>query len=541
MAILTVYDIMGIQNFIFSSKELKDNIGASKIVKDTLDIYLIDVIKENTKKFELNWKESSKFKMLEDSDIEAEILYIGGGNALVIYTDKDIESKITRKFSRVVFEKSYSLSVATAYIETNFESFKEDKEKLFKSLDENKNSFLKTMPLMGISITKQDLQTGLPISYIDKYNNLTRESFLKRDNIKQKGKADNEDCYINDRDKYTFSNELDKLGKKTGESKIAVVHIDGNNMGNLIDELMQGINDYSEAVPKIRLISKEIDNCFRKAYKNTIHFIESKMDTINKNNIIGVHHFNEKQILPIRSIILNGDDVTFVTNAKIALSVTEQFLKEINNFESSLFENKLSACAGICIANSHFPFNKAYEISEECCGSAKSKAKYIAQKDNSDVKSCLDFHVIYSGITSDLQSIRDNMYNVIGLPEPSVKKDKKLKLRKYNLLQRPYFVVPQNKELHNIEDKDNFEIFKNLHKGLKSDWPRTRLKKLREAFMKGDVETKIYLRECRVRGYVLHEISYYMDAEETGYYDDDTSPYFDVIEMLDIYFDLGVE
>ena len=126
---------------------------------------MIDVIKENTKKCELNWKESSKFKMLEDSDIEAEILYIGGGNALVIYKDKEIESKITRKFSRVVFEKSYSLSVATAYIETNFESFKEDKEKLFKSLDENKNSFLKTMPLMGISITKQDLQTGLPIFF----------------------------------------------------------------------------------------------------------------------------------------------------------------------------------------------------------------------------------------------------------------------------------------------------------------------------------------------------------------------------------------
>ena len=48
MAILTVYDIMGIQNFIFSSKELKDNIGASKIVKNTLDIYLIDVIVENS-------------------------------------------------------------------------------------------------------------------------------------------------------------------------------------------------------------------------------------------------------------------------------------------------------------------------------------------------------------------------------------------------------------------------------------------------------------------------------------------------------------
>ena len=536
MAILTVYDIMGIQNFIFSSKELKDNIGASKIVKDTLDIYLIDVIKENTKKCELNWKGSSKFKMLEDSDIEAEILYIGGGNALVIYKDKDIESKITRKFSRVVFEKSYSLSVATAYIETNFESFKEDKEKLFKSLDENKNSFLKTMPLMGISITKQDLQTGLPISYIDKYNNLTRESFLKRENIKQKGKVDNEDCYINDREKYIFSNELDKLGKKTGESKIAVVHIDGNNMGNLIDELMQGINDYSEAVPKIRLISKEIDNCFRNAYKNTINFIENKIDLINKNNLIGLHHCDEKQILPIRSIILNGDDVTFVTNAKIALSVTEKFLKEINNFESQIFKNKLSACAGICIANSHFPFNKAYEISEECCGSAKSKAKYIAQKDNSDVKSCLDFHVIYSGVTSDLQSIRDNMYNVIDLGDPS---DKKIK--KYNLLQRPYFVVPQNKELHNIKDKDNFETFKKHHKDLKSDWPRTRLKKLREVFMKGRVETEVYLRECRVRGYVLPKISDYMDEEETGYYTDETSPYFDVIEMLDIYFDLGVE
>ena len=67
------------------------------------------------------------------------------------------------------------------------------------------------------------------------------------------------------------------------------------------------------------------------------------------------------------------------------------------------------------------------------------------------------------------------------------------------------------------------------------------LKKLREVFMKGRVETEVYLRECRVRGYVLPKISDYMDEEETGYYTDETSPYFDVIEMLDIYFDLGVE
>ena len=114
-------------------------------------------------------------------------------------------------------------------------------------------------------------------------------------------------------------------------------------------------------------------------------------------------------------------------------------------------------------------------------------------------------------------------------------------------LRKLYSLESSNKTLYDITTKDpltgayNFETFKKHHKDLKSDWPRTRLKKLREVFMKGRVETEVYLRECRVRGYVLPKISDYMDEEETGYYTDETSPYFDVIEMLDIYFDLGVE
>ena len=44
--IAALYDVRGIQEFIFSSTKLKENIGASIIVKEILDRFLKESIKE---------------------------------------------------------------------------------------------------------------------------------------------------------------------------------------------------------------------------------------------------------------------------------------------------------------------------------------------------------------------------------------------------------------------------------------------------------------------------------------------------------------
>ena len=57
----------------------------------------------------------------------------------------------------------------------------------------------------------------------------------------------------------------------------------------------------------------------------------------------------------------------------------EIFFKELNNiFQKDEMGKNLNACAGIAFVKPHYPFSSAYKISEECCDSAKEKAKAIA-------------------------------------------------------------------------------------------------------------------------------------------------------------------
>ena len=100
MGILAIYDITGIQDFIFSTPKLKEIIGASKLVENILEKYLPDILSDIGKNESLNivqnWRPiapeqpAPDFAMHVDSTIDAEVLYIGGGNARVAYKDKGL-------------------------------------------------------------------------------------------------------------------------------------------------------------------------------------------------------------------------------------------------------------------------------------------------------------------------------------------------------------------------------------------------------------------------------------------------------------------
>ena len=174
-------------------------------------------------------------------------------------------------------------------------------------------------------------------------------------------------------------------------SFIAIIHIDGNSMGETVTNLMKNFRDYDEAIENIKDISKCIDYNYREAFKSAI------LSTINKMGI-------NNNTLRIKPLIFDGDDITVACDAKLAFELAVSTLNEISNKE--IRGNRMSACAGICIAKAHFPFSKAYKIAEEATTEAKKRSREYPGT------SWLDYHINFSGLTGSLTDIREKWYQL---------------------------------------------------------------------------------------------------------------------------------
>jgi hypothetical protein len=538
MITLTMYDVTGIQDYIFQSNELKENIGASTLVAKMTSDFLYQALETTigtTLAIISDWKDQ-EFQMIHDQQLLAEVIYSGGGNALVAYRNPEIAAKVNKKLSKIILEKVGSIPLVFITKEVEGKDFHQDRKKLLKELKEKKNSIGKSTPLLGVSITALDTKTNYPVSMYDEQKKayVPLEIFYKRKMARDMNKSETEKGY-------KMPLEFDQLGRGEGESNIAVVHIDGNSLGRLFDCYLKKHSDYVTAISTMRKLSTNISNVYRDAFAKTVDFIieaikENKLERLNLQKDHG------DVILPIRSIVLNGDDVTFVCDARIAFAVTEYFLHRINEAKILPGEGKnLSACAGIAIVKSHFPFYRAYQIAEICCSNAKEKGKTIANDTSTDVKSWMDFHIVQSGIINDITTYRQQNYNLFDTGSHLEHK----KYKAFNLLWRPW-LVDTDSDAEQEEARFNFNHFKSIFSQFtegEKKWPRHRLKQLRDTLVEGKNATESLISELNSRGLQLPKVKM-QDAKtflKEGFNAEYQTPYYDVLEMLDLYIPLEEE
>ena len=110
--------------------------------------------------------------------------------------------------------------------------------------------------------------------------------------------------------------------------------------------------DYCEAVDSMRRLSRSISLKYEKAFGELVALLQEENSIKcleNKGVKYAKDEESEKKCCPIRLIILNGDDVTFVCDGRIALSAAEKFLEEIDGKTLEDFNIPISACAGVAI------------------------------------------------------------------------------------------------------------------------------------------------------------------------------------------------
>jgi len=492
-------DATGIQPYIFGSTQLKENIGASYLVGNIYEDILRDSLEEiQFRNVDLNeWKNNPEI----NSDREFFIGYKGGGNALLFFKDPNKAKSFVKTWTKRLLIDSPGLKTAVAV--TNFElnDFSNNLKKLFKKLKENKFRFQPQIILPSHGITAECNRTGLSAEVLRKHDDklipVSSVVASKTDVIKKandKLRTEFQDILNN---KYQFPEKIDELGQQKGENNfISIVHIDGNGIGDRFRAC--------KTLKEIRELSIEVESATKKS-------MDKMLAVIIDNYAKFQDDFNLKEsFLPVRPIIFGGDDVTFITDGRLGVYFAKIFIEEFIKYDAG--DGKLSACAGIAITKSKYPFYRGYELAEQLCREAKKKAK---EEDNKS--SWLDFHIASGGFSGTITEIRKKNYTV---PEG-------------NLCLRPYRVAGIKKNYRDLEECING--INHLNK-----WPRSKLMELREILTEGQTSSEQFIKEIEFRGLKLPDVKENSKFKNSGW-SDKTTPYFDMIDLKDFYSDFEID
>ncbi len=487
-------DARGIQSYVFSTNKMKLALGASQIVKSIYESRIKDVVQEmRVKAANFNdWKISpGKIAILQD-DVEFEVGYIGGGNALLLFAKEGYAKEFIKRWTSDLLIYAPGLNISVVYSKLKISNGGEfDLKEIHNILSKEKNEFIPNTYLPKYGITADCNYTGLSAETV----RINEDGEIEFVSSVAATKLVNSKLMEKQRFKeYGFPVEFDKLGQREGNSHIAVVHIDGNSIGKLFEE--------QRNISAFRKLSNRISEATEKSMEKVFVFLSNILEEIKQS---GEFEIKDK-ILPIRVIIQGGDDITFVTDGRLGLVLAEEFIKEFSKYSVEVEGRKipLSASAGVAIANSKYPFYRLYKLAEELCSNAKVEAhKNIG-------KSYIDFFVSYGGFFGELSSMREK-YLTHG--------------KDYKLYFGPY----------SINEPEDVRCLCYLKEGIKClrKWPRSKVKELRDAI--ANDRFKIFREECNARELKLPDVK----VNDKGFVERDGkfySPYFDMVEMFDLFF-----
>lgn len=530
--ILAMYDVRGIQNYIFRTTKLKDAIGASYIVETIIQDALSEAsqtAKNNNEKFkeitiDLQWENEDSIIKYNGEDSDVQVLYIGGGNAYVLYSSDELCHYVNRIMSKYVLEHTYSLQLAIAtYKKTG--DYADDYRKLNEEMNRIKADMIDSRPIGTLPVMAMEYQTGLPVFGKDENDIwMSKETELKReaeDIIRPKKNHDSE------------RRRFDSYIEKGVDSTLSVIHIDGNNMGLRIRELIKDEKDYISAVNSMRHISHNINW----SYKNVFEQMQKRFNTY-------INPKTKKNDYYVLKVLVAGDDLTYVCNGAIAIATVQYFVREITkhcmneNMEGEdLNKYGFSVCAGIAYIRSHFPFSIGYEVAESCCASAKERAKEKAE--NGKIGNFFDFQFCKNIQAKDIKDIRRSEYHTAS--------GENLMIRPYGFESGDYYDFEHlRKAIQGFESSDDND-FKHLREEIQGSnnkiIPRTVSKKLRNIYPLGKNEVNQFVTFLNSRNRKLpamneEEISLshmYIEDGEKVY-----ARYYDALELMDDYIDLEV-
>lgn len=548
---VTVLDTTGIQDYVFSSNRLRENIGASYLVsqatKEWAEEALQDLGTELNQRVHIPKCNSLEEIHIGNEDVAAEIIYAGGGNTVLLFANFEYAKRFTQIVTKRVLQDAPGLNIVVTHdkeFEVGNGEFKKTLNRLLdKELAKKKRERVASAPLLGLGVTAACRSTQLPaVNTSEKYIDTDEEDIYlisRETEAKLKAVPKANQRLIEkfagtfNSDIYDFPYRTDYLGRSEGESSyVAIVHADGNGMGNRFQQCGQGKSD-REAIVEMRKLSQSVENAGVNALRKVIKIVHK---SIENGEIIGkLGQFtlrkskNGKYYLPFRPLVYGGDDVIFVCEGRLGLELAAIYLREFENQKVS--DNKhLTARAGICVVKTHYPFARAYQIVEELYGTAKKLIPEERERlgESEDYYcSTLDWHFAASGLIGSLGEIRQREYEVSSR----------------NMMMRPIRLKEHDSDDDQWRIWDNFSSVIQHFNGCfdeiegNDSWQdrRNKIIALREVLRQGSNKTKQFMAAYGIKK--LPPFPQKDDLEKTGWFEKRCG-HFDAIEAIDFYIGL---
>ena len=387
--------VQGIQEFIFQTNKLKEIVGGSELVAQVC-----------TSKFA-----EALGKKEQDLSDDSNAIVNAAGNIKYIFEDYDACQNVVRRFPQLIIEHAPGITISQAVVKygpstqedceenggkPEVDTFEKAVLKLEEKLRSQRNKPMRS-PTIGLMGIERSRQTGLPViakSLGKKNSHFDAATYRKLfDDDKRRSSTTRlcKDAFGKDVDSTKIPFDIEKI---TGNNDwIAIIHADGNGLGQVIQKI-------GTEAKKFKAFSQALDTATKQAAQGAFNSLQL-----------------DEGIIPIRPIVLSGDDHTLICRADLAIPYVHKFIELFEKYtEEKLAENldgvftdgsrKLTACAGIAFIKSSYPFYYGYQLAEELCGKAKKDTKdKFGFKEGKLPPSCIMFHKVQDSFVTNYDDI----------------------------------------------------------------------------------------------------------------------------------------
>lgn len=392
-------NVQRIQSFIFETGKLKEIIGASEFVEQIC---------------------TTKFREKVGEAFNKDQLIVGAaGKITYLFESHESCQEVVFDFHKSIWEEVPGLHLAQAVVKVeNGIITEEHLACLEERLDTQKNK-ISLQHGLGLMVSERSRRTGNPAILEDQENDfLDRKQAIKTK--VQKNRRSSLFEKILGANKYpseVFALEPEQMLKDGENGWVAIIHADGNNLGQTIQKIIKKVSKEptgsADLQKMIRSFSNKIDEATQKAAREAFEKIVKPVFEKESDN-----GENANVKLPLRPVLLGGDDLTLIIRGELAVPFMNVFLRQFehhtkNNFAELVIQynlpelkDGLTACAGIAYIKPKYPFHYGVKLSESLCGYAKKHAKEHAKElKKSQAPSCLAFHRVQSAFIEGYETI----------------------------------------------------------------------------------------------------------------------------------------